>query len=160
MSNLRNKVYIEGASIAALTAAARLAKFKYQVTIFGQSYQNTKIDNFTFDNGPLLTLPAVYRDFFQKTGKHLGQVLDVKAVDPAFVFDFGDLKIVFANLSRNERLKEIENKLGKAAALEWDQALKHAEYLWDRTRENFFEWEFSFKRFNPLKTSLLIKFSS
>jgi phytoene dehydrogenase-like protein len=83
---LTNKVFIEGASIAALTAAARLSKFKYSVVIDGTCYQNTVIDGFTFDYGDLMTLPAVYRDFFQKTGKHFGQVLYVKPMDPAFVF--------------------------------------------------------------------------
>lgn len=149
MSNLKNKVFIEGSNLASLTAAARLAKFKYQVTVSGQSYQNTQAGDFSFDYGPLFTLPAVYRDFFQKTGKHFGQVLEIKAMDPAFVFNFDDTQIIFANLSRNERLKEIESKLGKAAAIEWDRALKQAEYLWDKVRTNYFEWEFSYQRFNP-----------
>ena len=146
---MKNSVYIEGAGLAALTAAARLAKAKYQVTLTGTSYRNTEIGDFYFDHGALFTLPAVYRDFFQKTGKHFGQVLDVHTKNPAFVFDFGDIQINFANLSRNERIKEIETKLGAAAAKEWDQALKQAEYLWDRIRENYFEWEFSLLRVNP-----------
>lgn len=146
---MSKRVFIDGASIAALTAAARLSKFKYEVTINGESYKNTEIGGYSFDNGALLTLPAVYRDFFQKTGKHFGQVLDVKAMDPAFVFEFEDLTIKFANLSRNARLQEIELKLGKAAADEWDKALKQAEYIWDRIRENYVEWEFSLFKVNP-----------
>jgi hypothetical protein len=146
---LSKKVYIEGSSIAALTAAARLAKFKYEVTVSGESYSNTEIDGFSFDRGDLLTLPAVFRDFFQKTGKHFGQVVEANPVDPAFVFEFPDLTINFANLSRNARLAEIESKLGKAAAQEWDLALKQGEYLWDRIRENYVEWEFSLRHFNP-----------
>ena len=146
---MSNKVFIEGASIAALTAAARLSKFKYEVVIDGEIYKNTEIAGFSFDRGDLLTLPAVYRDFFQKTGKHFGQVLDVKPMNPAFVFEFEDFKINFANLSRSARLDEIEAKLGKDAALEWDKALKEGEYLWDKIRENYVEWEFSIIRFNP-----------
>lgn len=146
---MSKKVFIDGANIASLTAAARLGKFKYEVIIYGESYRNTEIGGYSFDNAPLLTLPAVYRDFFQKTGKHFGQVLDVKAMDPAFIFEFEDVTINFANLSRNARLQEIENKLGKAAAEEWDKALKQAEYIWDRIRENYVEWEFSLFRVNP-----------
>lgn len=148
MSKSLKRVHIDGANIAALTAAARLSKFKYEVTLNGDIYQNTVIDGYSFDNGALFTLPAVYRDFFQKTGKHFGQVLDVKAMDPAFVFDFGDIQINFANLSRNARLAEIEAKLGKDAAQEWDALLKQGEYLWDRIRENYVEWEFSILRFD------------
>ena len=143
------KVYIDGASLAGLTAAARLSKFKYQVTVNGDTYRNTVIDEYTFDTGPLFTLPAVYRDFFQKTGKHFGQVLNVTPMDPAFRFDFGEVQIDFANLSRSARLKEISEKLGADAAEEWEKALKQGEYLWDRIRENLVEWEFSLLRFNP-----------
>ena len=145
---MSKKVFIQGASIAALTSAARLSKFKYEVTVDGEIYKNTEIAGFTFDTGAPLTLPAVYRDFFQKTGKHLGQVLDIKAMDPAFVFKFGDLTITFANLSRSARLAEIESKLGTAAANEWDLLLKQGEYLWDRIRDNYVEWEFSPFRFD------------
>ena len=146
---LTKKVYIEGANLAALTAAARLSKFKYQVTVNGDTYRNTVIEEYTFDTGPLFTLPAVYRDFFQKTGKHFGQVLNVTPMDPAFRFDFGEVQIDFANLSRSARLKEITEKLGADAAEEWEKALKQGEYLWDRIRENMVEWEFSLLRFNP-----------
>jgi hypothetical protein len=146
---LTKRVFIEGASIAGLTAAARLAKFKFNVGFSGGLYQNTQIGEFSFDKADLFTLPAVYRDFFQKTGKHFGQVLEIKPMDPAFVFEFGDLTLNFANLSRNSRLAEIQKKLGNDAAREWDEALKQGEYLWGKIRENYIEWEFSFFRFNP-----------
>ena len=140
------KVFIEGAGLAGLTCAARLQKFKYQTFLVGEPFRNTIIDGFEFDTAPLFTLPAVYRDFFQKTGKHFGQVLEVKAVEPAFIFRFPDLEITFANLSRSARLAEIKNKLGEAAATEWDTLLKTGEYFWERMRENYLEWEFSWLR--------------
>lgn len=142
------RVYFEGTGIAALTAAARLGKFGYETFVNGRITGNTKIEDFEFDNAPLLTLPAVFRDFFQKTGKHFGQELEVKPTEPAFVFHFPDLKIEFANLSRNERLAEIEQKLGREAAKEWDALLKEADYLWGGLRENYVECEFSYLRAN------------
>ena len=150
------KVFIEGAGIAGLTAAARLAKAKYEVVISGEIYQNTEIGEYQFDHGQLFTLPAVFRDFFQKTGKHFGQVLEVNGMDPAFVFEFEDLTLTFANLSRSARLAEIESKLGKEAAAEWDKALKDGEYFWERMRENYIEWEFSYLRAD-LPTYLRLK---
>lgn len=153
---VQKRIYIEGANIAALTAAARLGKFKYLVTINGEIYKNTNIEGYSFDTAPLFTLPAVYRDFFQKTGRHFGQVLEVKAMDPAFVFEFDDLTINFANLSRGARINEIKEKLGEAAAHEWDLALKQGEYLWDRIRENYVEREFSLFRFD-LRTYLRMR---
>lgn len=142
----KSRVYFEGTGIAALTAAARLGKFNYQTFVSEKVTGNTKISGFEFDGAPLMTLPAVFRDFFQKTGKHLGQVLEVQPVSPAFIFNFPDMKIEFVNLSRNERLSEIEKKLGKEASLEWDSLLKEGEYLWDRFRGNFIESEFSYRR--------------
>jgi hypothetical protein len=70
-------------------------------------------------------------------------------MDPAFVFDFGELKINFANLSRSARLSEIEQKLGVDAANEWVALMKQGEAMWDRIRENYVEWEFSVSKFNP-----------
>lgn len=142
------KVQINGASIAALTAAARLSKHGYECHLNGEIYQNELIDGFEFDTAPLLTLPATFRDFFQKTGKHFGQVLEIKPCDPAFVFRFQDLEINFANLSHNARLDELNEKLGEKAAKEWDSFIKSGEYFWDQLRENYLEWEFSIKRAN------------
>jgi len=160
-----NRVLINGASIAGLTAAARLSKAKYQCFISGASYQNTIIDGFEFDNGALLTLPATFRDFFQKTGKHFGQVLEVKPCDPAFVYKFKnspdsrdsrDLVLNFSNLSHSARANEIEQKLGPAAAKEWDRLIATGEYFWDQLRENYIEWEFDLLR-SKLGTYLKLK---
>jgi hypothetical protein len=147
------KVLIKGASIAGLTAAARLKKSSGKSEIFechidGEIYQNTKIAGYEFDYAPLFSLPATFRDFFQKTGKHFGQVLNVEPKDPAFVFRFEDLEINFANLSHSARMDELRNKLGDTAAKEWELLIKSGEYFWDRLRENYLEWEFSFSRAN------------
>ena len=144
--NPEKSVYIDGASIAGLTAAARLRKHGFDCYLTGEIEENIKIDGFEFDYGPLITLPATFRDFFQKTGRHFGQVLEVTPSDPAFVFDFDGLEISFANLSHSARLKELESKLGSAASKEWDQLIKSGEYFWDRLRENYIEWEFSIMR--------------
>jgi 2-polyprenyl-6-methoxyphenol hydroxylase-like FAD-dependent oxidoreductase len=68
---LKNRVFIDGASIAGLTAAARLAKSKYQVTVSGDTYKNTKIDDYTFDSGSLFHCPR----FIVISSKRLGSTL-------------------------------------------------------------------------------------
>ena len=88
-------VVVVGAGLAGLSAALRLAGAGRKVTVLeresvpgGRNGLLNK-DGYAFDTGPsLLTLPAVYRDFFARTGKHLGQVLDIKGVDPAFDYRF------------------------------------------------------------------------
>ena len=76
--------------MAGLAVAARLAKKGHRVQLFeassrlGGKCQTVDLQGFSFDIGPsLLTLPAVYRDLFIKTGKRIEHLLDLKPVDPA-----------------------------------------------------------------------------
>ena len=75
------KIAVIGAGIGGLCTAARLAKAGHQVTIFeasdrtGGKCRTEWIGRYAFDTGPsLLTLPAVYRDFFQRTGEVLSLI--------------------------------------------------------------------------------------
>jgi len=80
-----------------LATAARLAAQGHRVTVFEQAgtwggklgvYRR---DGFTFDTGPsLLTLPAVYRDLFIKTGQPLEESVELVPVDPATRYRFAD----------------------------------------------------------------------
>ena len=89
-----------------------------------------------------MTLPAVYRDFFQRTGEVMGRVLEIEEVNPSFDYRFHDGKNVqFANLSRKKTLEAIDESLGKEAAAEWDRVMRQAEAMWDVSREPFIESE-------------------
>jgi phytoene desaturase len=126
-----------------------LAKAGHKVTIFeasdrtGGKCRTEWIGRYAFDTGPsLLTLPAVYRDFFQRTGDVMGRVLEIEEVSPSFDYRFHDGKSVqFANLSRKKTLAAIEESLGAAAASEWDRVMIQAEAMWDVSREPFIESE-------------------
>ena len=98
---------------------------------------------YAFDTGPsLLTLPAVYRDFFQRTGDVMGRVLEIEEVNPSFDYQFHDGKNVkFSNLSRKKTLAAIEESLGKEASAEWDRVMVQAEAMWDVSRGPFIESE-------------------
>jgi len=143
------QIAVIGAGIGGLCAAARLAKAGHQVTIFeaasqtGGKCRTEWIGRYAFDTGPsLLTLPAVYRDFFQRTGDVMGRVLELQEVNPAFDYRFHDGKSVqFANLSRKQTLSAIEKSLGVEAASEWNQVMVQAESMWDVSREPFVESE-------------------
>ena len=143
------KVAVIGAGMGGMCTAARLAKAGYAVTVFeasdrhGGKCRTEWIGNYAFDTGPsLLTLPAVYRDFFQRTGEVMGRVLELESVSPSFDYRFSDGNSVkFANLSRKETLTAIETSLGSESALEWDQVMRQAEAMWDVSREPFIESE-------------------
>jgi len=142
-------IAVIGAGIGGLCTAARLAKAGHQVTIFeaaahtGGKCRTEWIGRYAFDTGPsLLTLPAVYRDFFQRTGDVMGRVMEIEEINPSFDYRFHDGKSVqFANLSRKKTLTAIDNSLGTAAAQEWNRALLQAEAMWDVSREPFIESE-------------------
>ncbi len=143
------KIVVIGAGIGGMCAAARLARAGHHVEIYessdrpGGKCRTEWIGRYAFDTGPsLLTIPAVYRDFFQRTGKHMGQVMEIEAVDPSFDYRFHDGKSVqFTNLSRKKTLESITTSFGPDAASQWDAVLNRAERMWDVSREPFVESE-------------------
>ena len=144
-----SKVIVIGAGIGGMSAAARLAKAGHDVTIFegsnrtGGKCRTKWIGNYAFDTGPsLLTLPAVYRDLFLKTGKRIEHILKIDPVDPAFEYNFADkTKITFPNLSLKGTCDSIESVLGKEAGNQWHNLMQRAEHMWDVSRGPFVESE-------------------
>lgn len=152
MSNQRvdkKPVAVIGAGMGGMATAARLAKAGYPVTVYeasdrhGGKCRTEWIGDYAFDTGPsLLTLPAVYRDLFQRTGDVLGRVVELQSVSPSFDYRFSDgTSVQFANLSRRQTLEAITKSLGGDAALEWDQVMQRAEAMWDVSRGPFIESE-------------------
>jgi phytoene desaturase len=143
------KIVVIGAGMGGMTAAARLARSGHSVTLFeasdtyGGKLRTEWIGKFAFDTGPsLLTLPAVYKDFFIRTGKPLGLLCEIKAVDPSFDYRFNDgTNIKFANLSRHHTLNAIRETYGSDSADQWDQMMRRATKMWDVSREPFVESE-------------------
>jgi len=142
-------IIIIGAGIGGMSTAARLAKAGHDVTIFegsdrtGGKCRTKWIGKYAFDTGPsLLTLPAVYRDLFLKTGKRIEHILKIDPVDPAFEYNFADkTKITFPNLSLKGTCDSIESVLGKEAGDQWHNLMQRAEHMWDVSRGPFVESE-------------------
>ncbi|CAB4644839.1 unannotated protein [freshwater metagenome] len=143
------KIVVIGAGMGGMTSAARLARGGHEVAIYEASDQvggkcrTEWIGRVAFDTGPsLLTLPAVYKDFFQRTGKPMGMVCPIETVNPAFDYRFADgSRVQFANLSRKETLDSITKSFGEQASGQWDQIMRRAEAMWDVSRGPFVESE-------------------
>ena len=157
-------IVIIGAGIGGMSAAARLAKAGHQVTIYensdraGGKCRTEWFGDYAFDTGPsLLTLPAVYRDLFLKTGKRIEHVLNIKPVDPTFNYHFSDgSSVLFPNLSNPNTYNEIEKSYGLAAGNQWKELINRAERMWEVSREPFIESELN-SIFSLLKRKNLLR---
>jgi phytoene desaturase len=143
------KIVVIGAGVGGMSAAIRLAKAGHQVSIYeasdrtGGKCRTEWIGDYAFDTGPsLMTLPAVYRDLFLKTGKRIEHILKINPVDPAFDYHFADgTQITFPNLSINETCQAIDAAAGKLAGNQWHNLMQRAEHMWDVSRGPFVESE-------------------
>ena len=141
------RVVVVGAGIGGLAAAARLATAGHDVVVCEQSDQvggklaSYSRDGFTFDTGPsLLTLPAVYRDLFLKTGQPLEESVELVAVDPAFRYRFPDgTWLEVPNASRARTVAAMDAALGGGAGADWSRFLDRAHEIWQVTRGPFLE---------------------
>jgi phytoene desaturase len=130
-----------------LAAAARLSTMGHQVTVLEQAQQiggklgRYERDGFVFDTGPsLLTLPAVYRDLFLKTGAPLEDVLELAAVDPVCHYRFADgVELDIPNAAPHRLARVWDQALGDGAGADWTAFMAHAARVWDVTRGPFLE---------------------
>ncbi len=140
-------IVVIGAGIAGLSAAARLAAAGHAVTVCEQASEiGGKLgvlehDGFRFDTGPsLLTLPAVYRDLFLKTGGALEKHLDLVPVDPVCHYRFADgLELDIPNANAFRIAQAWDQAAGHGAGDDWARFSRRAGKIWELTREPFLE---------------------
>ncbi|MEX3107292.1 NAD(P)/FAD-dependent oxidoreductase [Streptomyces sp. ST1020] len=142
------RIVVIGAGMGAMAAAARLAIAGHRVVVYerGETYGGGvgrwERDGFRFDVGPgVLTLPAVWRDLFVKTGKEaLEDVVGLTQVDPSARHVFGDGSAVsLPNASRAGVVAALDEALGAGAGARWGDFLVRAREAWDRTRRPLLE---------------------
>ncbi len=133
-----------GAGMGGLAVAARLATKGHEVTVFEQSEaaggKNAGLqrDGFRFDLGPsTLTLPAVYRDLFLKTGRSLEESVDLVEVEPAFAYHFTDgTTVTMPGAGVGACAAAMQAALGGDTEHEWRALLKRAGDIWGLTRKD------------------------
>ncbi|MCD7437605.1 NAD(P)/FAD-dependent oxidoreductase [Streptomyces lincolnensis] len=142
------RIAVIGAGMGAMAAAARLAVAGHRVAVYertdtyGGAVRRFERDGFRFDSGPgLLTLPAVYRDLFLKTGKEpLEACVELVQVDPSSRHVFADgTQVSLPNASRAGVVAALDEALGAAAGQRWGDFLVRAREAWDRTRRPLLE---------------------
>ncbi|MEU6774434.1 NAD(P)/FAD-dependent oxidoreductase [Streptomyces sp. NPDC046759] len=142
------RIAVIGAGMGAMAAAARLAVAGHRVVVYertdtyGGAVRRFERDGFGFDTGPgLLTLPAVYRDLFVKTGKEpLEDCVELVQVDPSARHVFADgTEVSLPNASRAGVVAALDEALGGGAGERWGEFLVRAREAWDRTRRPLLE---------------------
>ena len=132
-----------------MACAARLASKGHSVRVlehnqtWGGKLGSVEHSGFKFDTGPsLLTLPAVYRDLFLKTGAAIEDSLEIVDLETAFRYQFADgtiLKMPGAGIGRCA--EAIGDSLGGDSAEQWRQFMRRAAQMWSVTRKPFLESE-------------------
>ncbi|WP_199272671.1 phytoene desaturase family protein [Streptomyces broussonetiae] len=142
------RIAVIGAGMGAMAAAARLAVAGHRVVVYertqtyGGAVRRFERDGFAFDTGPgLLTLPAVYRDLFVKTGKEpLEDCVELVQVDPSSRHLFADgSEVCLPNASRAGVVAALDEALGAGTGERWGDFLVRAREAWDRTRRPLLE---------------------
>jgi phytoene desaturase len=141
------RVVVIGAGLSGLAAALRLARLRHDVVVCERSAEpggqagRFVSDGFSFDTGPThVLLPAGFRDLFIKTGKTtpLESVLELKPIEPAVRWQFGDGSVDLPNASRAGTMEALGTTFGTQAAAEWDRFLAVGDSMWEVFRPGFY----------------------
>ena len=142
------RVVVIGAGMGGMAVAARLSTKRHDVTVIEQSSTyggklgTVSRDGFVFDTGPsLVTLPAVYRDLFNKTGKEgLDDVVDLQDLEPAFGYRFPDgTTLDMPGVDSARCATAMGEALGGTAREDWNAFMRRASDMWQLTRRPFLE---------------------
>ncbi len=142
-----SRVIVIGAGVGGLATAARLAVKGHDVTVLeraatvGGKLATYRRDGFAFDTGPsLLTLPAVYRDLFLKTGASLESTLDLQEVEPGFGYHFADgSQVTVPGVNPAAAAAAFGAAFGGTAEADWRALIDRAAAMWQITREPFLQ---------------------
>jgi phytoene desaturase len=142
-------VIVIGAGMGGMACAARLASKGHSVKVlehnetWGGKLGTAEYGEYKFDTGPsLLTLPAVYRDLFLKTGRALEDSIEIVDLETAFRYQFSDgtvLKMPGTGIGRCA--EAIGDTLGGSSADDWRKFMRRAAQMWSVTRKPFLESE-------------------
>ena len=141
------RAVVIGGGVGGLAVAARLAVRKFEVTLLEQSstyggkLASYERDGYVFDTGPsLLTLPAVYRDLFLKTGGPLEEAVDLQPVEPAFGYHFADgSSVVIPGVDPARAAMAFGEAFGGSADADWRRLIDRGAQMWRITREPFLQ---------------------
>ena len=144
------RVVVVGGGFAGMAAAARLAKRGHRVTLLeaadelGGSLRPVRHAGLVWDRGATtMTLPAVVRDLFRKSGRPLEAELELHPCEPGRRHVFEDGTVLDLPLgSRGRQHEALESALGAVAARSWSAHLDSLAPVWEVLRRQTLEVPF------------------
>lgn len=141
------RVVVIGGGVGGLASAARLAVKGHEVILCEQStqlggmVQNYSRDGFEFELGPsVLTLPAVYRDLFLKTGASLEDSLELVAVPDGTKCYWSDgTEALIPSVGGSATARSLGVALGGKTDSQWRNLTKRAGDMWRIGRTELIE---------------------
>lgn len=141
------RVVVIGGGVAGLASAARLSIKGHQVTVLEQSdrlgglVQSYSRDGFTFELGPSkLTLPAVYRDLFLKTGASLEDSVDLVEIPDGTRYHWSDgSNALVPSVGGTNIARALDSSLGDTAGSDWRTLTQRAGEMWKIIRPELLE---------------------
>jgi phytoene dehydrogenase-like protein len=139
------RIIVIGAGVAGLAAAARMAGGGNDVTLVERNSFPGGSLNWAFPG--VLTLPAVLRDLFVKTGGRkasaaglLEDVVELRAVDPVRRYLFSDgSRLELPNAARGGARDAFDAAFGAGAGDAWLRVLDHGSRAWSAIRPRLVE---------------------
>jgi len=139
------RIIVIGAGVAGLAAAARMAGNANDVTLVERN--SAPGGSLVWATPDVLTLPAVLRDLFVKTGGRKGSaagkledVVDLRPVDPARTYRFPDgSSLDLPNAARGASKDAFDAAFGAGAGDGWLRVVDHGNRAWSAIRPSLVE---------------------
>ncbi len=136
------RVVVVGGGFTGLATAAWLADFGHEVVLceqhdtVGGALREAEHDGSRIDLAPgPITLPAVLRDLFRKTGRPLERVLDLIPAEPSFSYRFGDgSALELPNTSRAGITRSLDGAFGTGSGAAWLTVVDYGGAVWSSVR--------------------------
>lgn len=126
-------VTVQGATLAGLAAAARLARLGHEVTL---ATQGVALETISVEGDVLL--PAAWRDLFKKSGAHLVTALNGAGLEltqaPPVTHRLADGDTLSLPAERGAQWRALEAQLGPEAAASWRDLLDDLDDVWTAFR--------------------------
>ncbi|HTJ68053.1 MAG TPA: FAD-dependent oxidoreductase [Actinospica sp.] len=139
------RIIVVGSGVAGLAAAARLASSANDVTVLERN--SSPGGSLVWATPDTLTLPAVLRDLFVKTGGRkasaggkLEDVVDLRPVDPVRTYRFPDgSSLDLPNAARGASKDAFDAAFGQGAGDAWLRIVDHGNRAWSAIRPTLVE---------------------